>query len=52
MKNKVLLEVIEQLIYDQLYSPGIHSILKAKAIKTQNPNSELLETSLKGKLII
>ena len=52
VKNKNLLEWLEKVINDKIYRLGIHEILKTKAIKPQNTNGELLETSLKGKLII
>ena len=52
VKNKNLLEWLEKVINDKIYRLGIHEILKTKAIKPQNPNWEVLETSLKGKLII
>ena len=52
VKNKNLLEWLEKVINDKIYRLGIHEILKTKAIKPQNPNWEVLETSLKGELII
>ena len=43
---------LDDVINDKIYRLEIHRILKSKAIKPQNPNWDVLETNLKGELII
>ena len=43
---------LDDVINDKIYRLEIHKILKSKAIKPENPNWDVLETSLKGELII
>ncbi len=52
VKDKSLLQWIEKVINDKIYRLSIHEILKSKSIKPDNPNWEVLETSLKGDLVI
>ena len=52
VKDKNLLQWLDKVINNKSYRLGIHEILKSKSIKPKNPNWEVVQTSLKGHLII
>ena len=52
VNDKNLSQWLDDVINDKIYRLGIHKILKSKAIKPRNPNWEILQTNLKGELII
>ena len=52
VKEKSLSQWIDKVINDKIYRLRIHEILRSKSINPQNPNWEVLETCLKGDLII
>ena len=52
VKDKNFPQWLDDVINDKIYRLEIHKILKSKAIKPQNPNWDILETNLKGELII
>ena len=52
VNDKNLSKWLRDVINDKIYRLGIHKILESKAIKPQNPNCEILETNIKGELII
>ena len=52
VNDKNFSQWLDHVINDKIYRLKIHKILKSKAIQPQNPNWDVLETNLKGDLII
>ena len=52
VNDKNFSQWLDKVINDKTYRLSIHKILKSKSIKPQNPDWEVVQTSLKGNLII